>query len=219
MDSKTLYKSLSRVSILLNLILCLGAVFLVERLVPAVSSILRQNSDSIQASSIMLETLALVSYSRENPEQEKQFWYAMNLAKSSIAFKAEVEVLAKIDKLAVKYWAGEFEVKQDLLFAIRELLVLNVEDMKTKQRKVRKLGLGGTWALALVLILLVGFQLFFRQRIFTTLVNPVGELCLVLKEYYNGNKLRRFYSADASKDIQEAGRLLNDLLDSNRKRF
>jgi hypothetical protein len=208
--SRSYFRVFSTLTILLNLIVGIGAISLVERLVPAIDEILRENAFSVAAAATMHEAILL--------SQQEKFEKALTFAQSNVTLDSEKPVLTDIAALGTEYWAGNLEKRSQLSEKITELSAINLTKMREKEDKARLLGLSGAWALGFLIVFAIVLQLILRSRIIDTQMEPISDLLSVLRDYSEGNSLRRFRNSNAGTEIQKGGQMLNDILDRDMKR-
>ncbi|MEZ4742805.1 MAG: hypothetical protein R3B45_10205 [Bdellovibrionota bacterium] len=204
-NPKTYFRLISNITIAINLIVGVGAVYLVERIVPAIDEILQENAYSVQASMSMQVAIA--------EGNEAKFWESFEKAKSNITLNGEKEIVESVELHAKQLWSGAPEAKMKVIRKIGNLSSINLEAMDQKDKEARFLGLGGAWALGFLVIVSIALQLVARGRVLTRLMEPVSELISVLDDYQRGNRLRRFASSDATDEVKNGGVLLNKILD------
>ena len=208
--SRSYFRVFSTLTILLNLIVGIGAISLVERIVPAIDEILRENSFTVAAAASMHEAVLL--------SQEEKFEKALTFAQSNVSIDSEKELLAELAALGKDYWAGNLDKRPQLSEKITELSTLNLKKMNEKEDKARLLGLSGAWALGFLIVVAIVLQLILRARIIDSQMEPISDLLAVLRDYSEGNSLRRFRNSNAGNEIQKGGRILNDILDRDMNR-
>jgi hypothetical protein len=208
--SRSYFRVFSTLTILLNLIVGIGAISLVERLVPAIDEILRENAFSVAAAATMHEAILL--------SQQEKFEKALTFAQSNVTIDNEKPVLTEIAALGTEYWAGNLDKRSQLSEKITELSAINLKKMSEKEDKARLLGLSGAWALGFLIVFAIVLQLILRSRIIDTQIEPISDLLSVLRDYNEGNSLRRFRNSNAGTEIQKGGQMLNDILDRDMKR-
>ncbi len=208
--SRSYFRVFSTLTIILNLIVGIGAISLVERLVPAIDEIMMENSFTIAAAASMHEAVLLA--------QQEKFEKAITFAQSNVTIQGERPVLNQIAALGKEYWAGNIDKKSELSEKITELSTINLKKMNEKEDKARLLGLSGAWALGFLIVVAIILQLILRSRIIDTQIEPISDLLSVLRDYSEGNSLRRFRNANAGNEIQKGGQMLNDILDRDMKR-
>jgi hypothetical protein len=208
--SRSYFRVFSTLTILLNLMVGIGAISLVERLVPAIDEIMRENSLIVSAATAMHEAVIL--------SQEDKFETALNFALTSVTIDSEKPMLNALKTLGKEYWDGNLDKKSQLSEKISELSTINLKKMNEKEEKARRLGLSGAWALGFLIVSTVVLQLILRARIIGAQIEPISDLLSVLRDYSEGNSLRRFRNSNAGNEIQKGGQLLNDILDRDMTR-
>ncbi|MEZ4742909.1 MAG: hypothetical protein R3B45_10760 [Bdellovibrionota bacterium] len=204
-DPKSYFRLISNITIAINLLVGISAIFLVERIVPAIDEILQENVFSVQASMAMQVSIS--------EEDQKKFWESFDKAKSNITLKGEKEIVEEVKSLAEQYWAGASEMKVETIKKVGELSSVNLRAMDQKDEEARFLGLAGAWALGFLVMISIALQLIARGRMLIRLMDPISELISVLEGYHKGNRLRRFVGTDATNEVKNGGMLLNKILD------
>lgn len=215
MTSKSFFIQISNLNIVLNLLIGLGAIFLLERLDPAIDKILRENALSVKASMAMQRDLVLSKEAsfEEKLKYEKNFWQAFKRAQKNITLEGEARAVQKIGETAKIYWGGDSARSLDLISLVQSLADQNLNAMEQRQIKARRVSQTGAWSLGFLVVLTILMQLILRKRILNQLINPMRVLCKVICDYSKGNVLRRYHYLNCSPDIKEAGSALNKILD------
>jgi methyl-accepting chemotaxis protein len=208
--SRSYFRVFSTLTILLNLIVGICAISLVERIVPAIDEILRENSVTVAAAASMHEAVLL--------SQQEKFDKALTFAQTNVTIDSEKEHLTEIASLGKDYWSGNLDKRPQLSEKITELSSINLKKMNEKEDKARLLGLSGAWALGFLIVVAIVLQLILRARIIDSQMEPISELLSVLRDYSEGNSLRRFRNSNAGNEIQKGGQMLNDILDRDMTR-
>ncbi len=214
MTSLNYFKSVSNLTIAISLLIGIGAIFLIERIVPAIDEIMQENAYSVQASNQMLLNLPNSKLNSSMDEQRvARFWRAYQQAVSNITIKGEAELLSAIRESASNLIDGKTTEALPLQEQIIQLSNLNLETMETKNNKAKTIGHAGAWALGFLVILSLLLQLALRAKILLNIIEPHIEISEVIRDYTEGNKQRRANIVEGSREIKEAGRLLNQVLD------
>lgn len=216
MNAKTYFRYLSTTTIFINLLLGLGSLFLIERVMPTIDNILTQNGYSISIG-VELQEIMFQSVGEHNtsPELAAIFWQVVQRAEAAITIPGEQQIIDEIRIHGKKYWDGDFSSLISLTDNIRQLININLNAMNEKNRTSKAVGLAGAWALGFLVLASLLLQLILRKLIFSNLMEPTSQLLAVIRDYSNGNNMRRFQSADAFEEIKDVGHLLNRLLDEN----
>jgi sulfatase maturation enzyme AslB (radical SAM superfamily) len=204
-NPKSYFRFISNVTIAINLVVGISAIFLVERIIPAIDDILQENAYSVQAS-IALQSSILLS-------DEEKFWTTLEKAKSNITLEGEQEIVDEIRVLGKSYWQEAQSAKEALIAKIEDLSTVNLRAMDEKEKEASFLGTAGAWSLAFLVVSCTALQLIARRKVITLFIEPILELITVLTTYYQGNRLRRFSNPDATDAIKDAGLILNKILD------
>lgn len=216
MNVKAYFRGLSSTVIILNIVIVISAIFLVERIVPAIDEILQENAYTVSAAISMLNAISSVQASTSADEQQLMFWNAFEKAKANITLSDEKPVISEIQVKAKEFWQTPTNdvTKTDLSMLISKLAELNLQAMEKKDQQAQFLGLTGAWALGFLLIISVGIQLLLRMKILDSLIDPIERLYLVLDDFSSGKKMRRFTVQNTMVvDIKKIGTLVNKLLD------
>lgn len=218
MKARSYFLSLSTSVIILNIIICLGAIFLVERIIPAINNIIDENAFSVTSSVNMLQTVSsadLISNPEDVQKNQVIFWTNFENAKKNITLKSEIEIINHIEFTAKDYWAGNKDMKANLTESLVQLANVNLKDMKKKELKAENISLTGAWAVGILLIFSVGIQLVLRGKILNGLILPLEGIASLLQDYKNGNSIRRFTDQRGHlNEIRQTGVLINNILDS-----
>lgn len=102
--------------------------------------------------------------------------------------------------------------------AMRSLIEIQNRRIERKIGDLRTMGLAGSWSVGILSLLTLAILYFFQQRFKILILNPVAELVRGLQDWTNGNRQRRLRNTDASWEVQESLRGINDLLDENTSR-
>ncbi len=211
MNSKSYFLSISATVIILNILIGLSAIFLVERIIPAINQILDDNAYSVNAVVEMMDTL---SVSTEVNDNEEIFWNSFDNAKGNITIQNEGVLISEIRIAAKVYWKDPTQSKDKLVGYLTKLAQMNLKDMKQKKNKAERLGVTGSWALGFLILISLSIQLIFRSKFFGGLIVPLEQIFAVLKDYNEGNSLRRFVEQRTYlNDIRKIGIIINTILD------
>lgn len=200
----------------LSVVIGLSAMFLVERIVPAIDKIVKENAFSIDAAINMLDAISANDHLNHSQNLESKFWTSFQAANKNTSIAEEQKILAEIKDLGVLYWAGnsnELE-REQLSTYITSLAKLKLQDMQVKDDEAQFMGLAGAWAIGILLLLSISIQLYFRHKTIATIIHPVEDLLRAMESFACGNRQRRFLvNPDAVKDLRKLGQLTNDFLD------
>lgn len=214
MNSQSYFRFVSTVIILINLFVGIGALYLIERIVPAIDEILKENAYSVSSAVLMQESLN--SSNNGNSQKKEQFWQAYEKAKSNITIKGEEELILEIKNLGEAYWNGSESSLNSLSQKVVLLAEMNLHEMNKKNTNARAIGLAGAWALGFLVLISLIIQLILRKRLFLSLIQPTTNLIAVINDFVSGNYQRRVpHDNDASNELKNASAQLNKLLDRN----
>ncbi len=216
MSANNYFRFLSTSTIVINLIVGIGSLYLIERIIPAIDEVLNENAYSVSSVLKMQETLLLQASTKESKENQKVFWEAFENAKSNVTIDGEEKVIAEIEVLAKEFWQGQTTTLPQLSQKLTYLSDLNLSTMNNKSSQAKSLGLAGAWALGFLILLTLALQLSLRRKMFDSLILPATSLLSVITDYSFGNYQRRFSStSETSHEIKRTGEVLNKILDEN----
>ena len=166
MNARSFFKNLYFAVISISVIIGLTAIFLVERIVPAIDEIVKENAYSVESSINMLDAISANDHHQKSNSLEDKFWSAFQDAEKNITLEQEAAILHSIKNLAVLYWSGSSteQDREELSEKITSLAKLNLQDMKAKDSQAQFMGLTGAWAMGLLLLFSVGIQIYFRNN-------------------------------------------------------
>ena len=227
MKSKYFFSSLSNTVIVLNILIGLGSIFLVDRIKPAINDILNENARTVEAAFSMLELISNHQIKLEESNEvelenatlqksQTQFWQSFDDANKNVTLEKESEILDEVKTLSTQFWLGEKAHREKISELITLLAELNLNEMKKKHTKAESLIITGAWGLGFLLIVSLVVQLVFRSKVLSGVIEPVEQIYSVLKEFKEGNQLRRFADRkDSLLEIKKIGLLMNSILDSS----
>ena len=216
MNARAYFKSLSTTVLVINIMIGLSAIFLVERIVPAIDKILSENAESLGAVVEMLAEVARPVDEEGTSDQSRNFWLSYEAVAQSSLSQREASLLQEIRDSAEAYWqaGGGESQRRDLVDKIQKLADRNFRAMSSQDRAAQRLGLTGAWTLGILLLLSLSIQFVLRAKLLESLIVPIEKLHSVLQDYSAGNKIRRFadnkYFSD---DIRKIGKIINRHLD------
>lgn len=213
MNAKSYFLNISVTVIILNILLGLSAIFLVERIIPAINQILDDNAYSVSAAVDMMELVA-ISELKSTDKLEEKFWTSFENAKQNITIKNERALISKIEVQAKTYWTDPSINRAHLTELLSQLAQMNLKDMTLKKSKAEQLGITGSWGLGFLLLISLSLQLVFRSKILSGLIAPLEQILSVVKDFKEGNSLRRFVEQKIYlSDIRRTGVIINSILD------
>ena len=216
MNARTYFKSLSVLVIAISIVIGLGAIFLIERIVPAIDGILQENAYSVNAAVGMLDSISSNVNDINAESNRERFWIEFKKAKDNITIEGEAELIDQIQGLAELYWLERTTNQQQVQLAgtINQLATTNMQAMEVKDKTAQTISLTGAWAIGLLLFLSIGIQFFFRFKTVSALVSPLEELLDILDNFSSGNRQRRCLDSRSSVlEIRKISYLINKLMD------
>lgn len=204
-EVRTLYLVLVGIQVVTSL----AGMGLLARMSPALGSVLQANEASVEASVNMLAVLA------EPPSDDarQRFLAALAAAEANVTEDEERPVLRSIRARSAAALAGDAVARARVADALLSLSRINRQAMERADAEVRRLGLAGRWALAVLALLgILGSALALRQARHK-LVTPIIELVSVLRARRAGDRHRR-YSQERDTELGRALAQVNDLLDA-----
>jgi hypothetical protein len=192
----------------------LVAIHVLERMSPAVSSVVDDNVASLQASSEMLA--ALVAQRLPEPAAaaaRQRFSDGLAAAARSQTEPDEAAPIEELRALSAAALAGEPRALERVLAAIAAIERANRSAMRLAGEDAGRLGKAGAWALALLGLLGFAAGSLVRRRLHRRVAAPLLELERVLLSVDAGDPLQRCANTAFSASQQRALQALNRLLD------
>ena len=187
--------------ILLNLLMALGAIWVLARMTPAIEEILSRNGQSLEACEEMFAVLA------EAPADpaggagfRDNFRQALLRAEANVTEKEEPQALEVIRREAT-------------VAAIRLLAASNRRAMIEAEARARHLGTAGAWGVVFMALTVFVVGLLFKRALYRNLVAPLEEVDNVLAARRNGDRMRRCNTIDMPRDVRRVLGDINDVLD------
>ena len=145
MNARTYFKSLSVLVIAISIVIGLGAIFLIERIVPAIDGILQENAYSVNAAVGMLDSISSNVNDINAESNRERFWIEFKKAKDNITIEGEAELIDQIQGLAELYWLERTTNQQQVQLAgtINQLATINMQAMEVKDKTAQTISLTG----------------------------------------------------------------------------
>lgn len=204
--------------VLLNLILAFGSIGLLLRMGPAIERILQENVYSIVAAEELLAEFANSGGAPLAPEPRESVRLSFARAKANVTEEEERPVLAALERHLPEAVAGDSEARRRSIVALRELIRINREAMRTVDLEARRLSSAGAWAAVAVGFLSFLLSLVVVVRLQNRLVRPLVNLYEVLESARQGDRLRRCRHSDAPHEVLQVTQAVNRLLDERLRR-
>lgn len=199
----------------LIVLMSLGSIGLLMRMAPAMAGILERNERSLSACEEMLAVLTLIGDvdGHEKERQRARFEEALKRAKGNVTEKGEAEVLESIASGMPAVFAGDREVRRQVVKALIRFGEINREAMKQADRQAQQFGEAGIWGIVFMAICVFSVGLLFLRRLLQHLVNPMVELNAVITAYRSGDIMRRCSGVDLPQDVRAVFQGINEILD------
>ncbi|MFH2123355.1 MAG: hypothetical protein ABIJ50_07745 [Pseudomonadota bacterium] len=199
----------------LNLLMALGAIWILMRMAPAMAGIIERNDRSLYACEEMLAALVLVGDDMSSDEEQhlRRFEVALKRAQENVTEKGEAAVLQLIAANASGAFAGNLSARRQMVSAIVRLGDINREAMNQADKRVRQFGEAGIWGVVFMAIAVFGVGLLFIRSLLRRVVTPMVELHAVITAYRKGEIRRRCSGVDMSPEVRVVFYGINDILD------
>ncbi len=199
----------------LNLLMALGAIWILMRMAPAMSGIIERNDRSLYACEEMLAALVLVGDDMASDEEQhlRRFKAALKRAEENVTEKGESAVLKLIAASSSAAFAGDLSARRQMVSAIVRLGDINREAMNLADKRVRQFGEAGIWGVVFMAIAVFGVGLLFTRSLLRRVVKPMVELHAVITAYRKGETRRRCSGADMSQEVRSVFYGINEILD------
>ena len=200
--------------ILLNLLMALGAIWVLARMTPAIEEILSRNGQSLEACEEMFAVLA------EAPADpaggagfRDNFRQALLRAEANVTEKEEPQALEVIRRNYPAAFLGNGAAREATVAAIRLLAASNRRAMIEAEARARHLGTAGAWGVVFMALTVFVVGLLFKRALYRNLVAPLEEVDNVLAARRNGDRMRRCNTIDMPRDVRRVLGDINDVLD------
>lgn len=197
----------------LNLIMAFGAIWLFQRMAPAIEIILDQNDKSLKSVESMLSSIATRNLTEEDNKSLNDFQLAYQSARGNITEIKEQYFLDTIERNYHAAFQGDPVALKITVESIRSLANLNRSAMIRADHRAQQLGNTGAWGIAFMSIFLFIVIMIFKRGLRNNLLLPMEEIYDVLEARQNGDYHRRFYYADMPFYIKKIFLGLNNILD------
>lgn len=194
-----------------QLLIAFGSVGLLERMVPAAKQIITENVYSLEAVETMLALIG--GPEANNPKSLVEFNEALKRAKNNVTEEAEKPLISIVETKAPQLLQGDMKVREDVVRSLVDLARINREAIYVKAKRAERLGLGGSWAVVLLSLIGIAASILVYYALLRRVVTPLTELCVTLRDWRDGNFLRRCEPVDATPEIKNAMTIVNQLFD------
>ncbi len=199
--------------LVLNLIMAFGAIWLFQRMAPAIEIILDQNDKSLKACEDMLTAIAFRDLASTGSNPRDDFYSAYQRARGNITEAKETFFLDVIEKNYEQAFQDNSAAQEVTVIAIRSLARLNRSAMIRADHRAQQLGNTGAWGVAFMSIILFIVIMIFKRGLVNTILLPMEEINSVIEARQNGDLNRRFFFADMPSHVKKVFLGLNNILD------
>lgn len=204
----------------LNLLMALGAIWILMRMAPAMAGIIERNDRSLYACEEMLAALALAGDDPASGEEQHRarFQAALKRAEENVTEKGETAVLKTIAAGSPAAFAGDLGARRQAVAAIVRLGDINREAMTRADKHFRQFAEAGIWGVVFMAIAVFIVGLLFIRSLLGRVVRPVEELHAVIAAFRKGDTLRRCSGADMPQEVRAVFHGINEILDQGQAR-
>lgn len=188
----------------------LAGIALLARMSPAIGDVLAANEAKVADAEVMLAALA----TSPAPEAAGRFEVALRRVELAVSEPVERDVVRRIRARARGALAGEPEARAETVSLLIRLSEMNRAAMHQADEQVRRLGLAGRWALALLGLLGLLASFLAMRRAARRLVAPLTELVAVLHARRAGELHRRYMMGAEGGELARLLADLNEVLDA-----
>jgi hypothetical protein len=199
----------------LNLLMALGAIWILMRMAPAMAGIIERNDRSLYACEEMLAALALAGDDPASGEEQylARFQAALKRAEENVTEKGESAALKTIAAGSLAAFAGDLAARRQTVAAIVRLGDINREAMTRADKHFRQFAEAGIWGVVFMAIAVFIVGLLFIRSLLGRVVRPVEELHAVIAAYRQGDTLRRCSGVDMPQEVRAVFQGINEILD------
>lgn len=198
--------------IAINLLAAFASIVLLNRMTPAIEVILRENVYSLEAVDTMLTKIASEEF-ETNPDEQDNFRLAFLRARKNVTEIAEPPLLRQIERSMESMFDGKVEAKQTVITALMKLGDVNREAMRRADKRARRLGTAGAWAMVFLGSFAFAAGIFVLKRLVAQIARPSEEIWNVLKSWRQGETQRRCRNLPSPGELSKAITEINLLLD------
>lgn len=196
--------------VVLQLLTSLVAIALLGRVSPAVEGVLEANVPSLEAAERMLAALASPT---PGPGARQVAEDALAQARGIVTEEGEWPLLEALAVHLPRALDGDERARAAAVSAALDLAAINREAIARADRRARRMGASGAWAMALAGV--AGFLLALRMlvRLQERLLVPIAEVRRVTEAALDGDGRRRVNARSAPPDLRQLAENLDRLLD------
>lgn len=192
----------------------LVAINVVQRMTPAVTSMLGDAIDRARVTAQLRTALASARLPEPAPAAARERFDAALTEAARGASPTGQYLLSELEGLRGAALRGDPHALELTLLTISRLESSNWSATEEATANFRRLGLNGAWALALLGMTGVAAGAIIQRRLYRRVVAPLNELERVLLSLESGDALQRCAALGVSSQQRQALRNLNRLLDS-----
>ena len=200
--------------ILLNLLMALGAIWVLMRMTPAIEEILSRNGQSLEACEEMFAVLAEAPADPVGGTGFREgFSRALLRAEANVTEEGEPQAIEVIRRNYPAAFLGNGAAREATVAAIRQLAASNRRAMIEAEARARHLGTAGAWGVVFMALTVFVVGLLFKRALYRNLVAPLEEIDAVLTARRNGDLHRRCIGVGLPRDVQNVLNGVNELID------
>lgn len=199
----------------LNILMAFGSIWIFMRMAPAIEEIIVKNQVSLEACEEMLAALVMRHEQQLSPASRPQeaFRLALERARNNITESEEPEIIARIEAIYGRSFAGDGRALTGTVAAIGQLSSVNRTAMKKADAQARQLGYAGAWGVVFMASLIFLAGMVFLRKLRLNLVEPLLEIEATLSAFGEGNPFRRCTLGTMPNSTRQLFSKVNDVLD------
>lgn len=200
----------------MNILMALGAIWLLARMSPAIERILEENVFSMQATEEMLDVLIAASAggAEVDPVSQARFEAALERARNNVTEPEEPPLLDEIQTGWNALRDGDETALEPLSDDVLQLAAVNQQAMVRADLQARRLGSAGAWAAAFIAAFYFLASLLVLRQMRRRVLVPLLEIHRVLDSARSGDTHRRCTVGEASTEIEGVATAVNQMLDA-----
>lgn len=195
----------------LHVLTTFTALGVLGRMSPAIERIRGENLRSVEAAGEMLAVLG--AHTPVADDAAARFQDALASAEQNVTENDERQVLGIVRDLATPALAGPGAERGQVVDALRELVRINLDVTEAADLEAQRLGLAGGWAVAAIGLVALGLGWIAVHRLRRGVLQPPAHLRAVAADHRRGDPHRRVGALPHAPELDEAGRLVDSLLD------
>jgi hypothetical protein len=197
-----------------NLLVAFGSIGVFARMAPAITIILEQNVRSLEATEVMLSTLAQHHAGAVNKEKlQTRFETAFDTAAGNVTEPEEPGILSRIENNYLAAFRGDRNARLDAVEAIEQLAAVNRAAMIRADVRAGQLGSAGGWSVALMAGIGFTISLVLLRLLQTRVVDPLQEIHAAVTAYHTGDFKRRCSPSSTTRELRSICLTINAIMD------